>query len=124
MNQEILDYMLEVNAGIGQNKFPICFGRIEEKKFTQIYSELKFVKRTLYFLFLKMFIIFMYLFITIETLITYPKSLDGSFQNIVGFLLLIIGPYAISLFFKANQENFLTNENKFEIKKSLQGKHK
>lgn len=118
MNQEILDYMLEVNAGIGQNKFPICFGRIEEKKFTQIYSELKFVKRTLYFLFLKMFIIFMYLFITIETLITYPKSLDGSFQNIVGFLLLIIGPYAISLFFKANQENFLTNENKFEIKKA------
>lgn len=65
-----------------------------------------------------MFIIFMYLFITIETLITYPKSLDGSFQNIVGFLLLIIGPYAISLFFKANQENFLTNENKFEIKKA------
>lgn len=118
MNQEILDYMLEVDATIGQNKFPICFGRIEEKKFNQIYWELKFVKRTLYFLFLKMFIIFMYIFITIETLITYPKSLDGSFQNIIGFLLLIIGPYAISLFFKANQETFLTDENKFEIRKA------
>lgn len=67
-----------------------------------------------------MFIVFMYIFITIETLITYPKSLDGSFQDIVGFLLLIIGPYAISLFFKANQENFLSDENKREIVKACE----
>lgn len=110
MNQEILDYIFERKLS-DQNNDHI----IEEETFNQIYWELKFVKRTLYFLILKMFIVFMYIFITIETLITYPKSLDGSFQDIVGFLLLIIGPYAISLFFKANQENFLSDENKREI---------
>lgn len=93
---------------------------IKEEKFNHIYWELKFVKRTLYFLVLKMFIVFMYLFIFLETLITYPKSLDGSFQDIVGFLLLLIGQYAIFLFFKANQENFLSDENKREIIKACE----
>lgn len=116
MNQEILDNIFDTKMATIVEILPEKnYYKIEEKKFDHIYWELKFVKRTLYFLILKMFIVFMYLFITIETLITYPKSLDGSFQDIVGFLLLIIGPYAISLFFKSNQENFLSEENKREI---------
>lgn len=34
----------------------------------------------------------------------------------VEVLLLIIGPYAISLFLKVSKENFLTDENKREIR--------
>lgn len=121
MNQEILDYIFEGKMwAIVKILPPNNDHTIEEETFNHIYWELKFVKRTLYFLILKMFIVFMYIFITIETLITYPKSLDGSFQDIVGFLLLIIGPYAISLFFKANQENFLSDENKREIVKACE----
>lgn len=121
MNQEILDDIFERKMWAIVKILPPNNDHIvEEETFNQIYWELKFVKRTLYFLILKMFIVFMYIFITIETLITYPKSLDGSFQDIVGFLLLIIGPYAISLFFKANQENFLSDENKREILKACE----
>lgn len=121
MNQEILDDIFERKMwAIVKILPPNNDHTIEEETFNHIYWELKFVKRTLYFLILKMFIVFMYIFITIETLITYPKSLDGSFQDIVGFLLLIIGPYAISLFFKANQENFLSDENKREILKACE----
>lgn len=52
---------------------------IEEEMFNYIYWELKFVKRILYFLIFKMFIVFMYIFIIIEILIIYFKFLDGLF---------------------------------------------
>lgn len=121
MNQEILDDIFDRKMPAIVEKLPAKNDFIiKEEKFNHIYWELKFVKRTLYFLVLKMFIVFMYLFIFLETLITYPKSLDGSFQDIVGFLLLLIGQYAISLFFKANQENFLSDENKREIIKACE----
>lgn len=64
-----------------------------------------------------MIVVAMYLIITIETFVTNKSSLTGSsFKDILEFLLIIIGPYAISLFLKVNKENFLTVENKTEIK--------
>lgn len=65
-----------------------------------------------------MIVIFMYLFITIETFITNQSSLTGSgFKDILEFLLIIIGPYAITLVLKS-KDNFLTEENRTEIKKA------
>lgn len=90
---------------------------IDEEMFDYVYKRLMFVRKKLYFMFLKMIVLFMYLFITIETFITNKSSLTGSsFKDILEFLLIIIGPYAISLFLKVNREDFLTEENKTEIK--------
>lgn len=40
-----------------------------------------------------------------------------TFKDMLEFLLIIIGPYAISLFLKASNEDFLTDDNKAEIEK-------
>lgn len=94
--------------------------KIEEELFDYIYCKMMFVKKKFYFLFLKMVVVFMYLFITIETFITYKKSLNTSnLQTILEFLLIVFGPYAVSFFLKANNKDFLNEENKSEIKKGL-----
>lgn len=62
----------------------------------------------------------MYLFIALETLISNRKSFTGSnLPYVIETLLLIISPYAISLFLKGSQENFLTDENISEIKSAF-----
>lgn len=119
MNEEILNNIFELqNQRIFQNEeISEQIEKVQENKFNYIYGRLNFVKKRLYFLFLKTVIIFMYLFIAIETFITNRKSFTGStLPYIVETLLLIIGPYAISLFLKVSKENFLTDENKREIK--------
>lgn len=94
--------------------------KIEEEMFDYVYCKMMFVKKKFYFLFLKMVIVFMYLFITIETFITYKKSLNTSnLQAILEFLLIVFGPYAVSFFLKANNNDFLNEENKSEIKNGL-----
>lgn len=118
MNEEILNNIFELqNQRIFQNEeISEQIEKVQENKFNYIYGRLNFVKKRLYFLFLKTVIIFMYLFIAIETFITNRKSFTGStLPYIVETLLLIIGPYAISLFLRVSKENFLTDENKIEI---------
>lgn len=62
----------------------------------------------------------MYLFITIESFITNQKSLTViSFQDILKFLLIIIGPYTILFFFKANKDDFLTIKNKRNLERFI-----
>lgn len=117
MNADILNHLFtcgcegETQNSNGSTQF------IDEELFDYVYKRLMFVRKKLYFMFLKMIVVFMYLFITIETFITNKSSLTGSsFKDILEFLLIIIGPYAISLFLKVNKEDFLTEENKTEIK--------
>ena len=94
--------------------------KIDESLFTYIYENLDFVRKKIYFLCLKTLVIFMYLFITVETFIRNKNSLDGSsVKSIIEFLLLIIGPYAISFFLKTNKGDFLSDENKKEIEQKL-----
>lgn len=89
---------------------------LNEAMFDFIYKRLFFVKKKLYYFILKFLIVFMYLFITIETLIDNQSSLTGSdFKDILELVLVIIGPYAVSLFLKANKEEFLSDKNKLEI---------
>ena len=94
--------------------------KIFENIFTHIFKNLDFVRQKLYFLCLKTLVIFMYLFITIETFIRNKNSLNGdSVKSIIEFLLLIISPYAISFFLKTNKGDFLLDENKKEIEQKL-----
>lgn len=89
---------------------------LNEAMFDFIYKRLFFVKKKLYYFIFKFLIVFMYLFITIETLIDNQSSLTGSdFKDILELVLVIIGPYAVSLFLKANKEEFLSDKNKLEI---------
>lgn len=118
MNADILNYLFTCSCeGETQNSNGSS-QVIDEELFDYVYKRLMFVRKKLYFMFLKMIVVFMYLFITIETFITNKSSLTGSsFKDMLEFLLIIIGPYAISLFLKVNKEDFLTEENKTEIKK-------
>lgn len=115
MNADILKHLFTCESETPNNDNGIRV--IDEEMFDFVYKRLMFVRKKLYFMFLKMIVVFMYLFITIETFITNKSSLTGSsFKDMLEFLLIIIGPYAISLFLKVNKEDFLTEENKTEIK--------
>lgn len=126
MNAEILNYIFklkeeeissELNNTENSDSLAYNVENVKEEMFDAIYDELTFVRKRFYFLYLKVVIVFMYLFITIETFITNTKALTGpNFQQILQFFLIIIGPYAISLFLKANKDDFLTEENKSDIK--------
>lgn len=118
MNTDILKYVFicEEENCKGDTREHIEVKNIDEEMFDYIFRRLMFVRKRLYLMFLKIIVVFMYLFITIETFITNKSSLTGSsFKEILEFLLIIIGPYAISLFLKVNKKGFLTDENKKEI---------
>lgn len=132
MNAEILNYIfkLEDEHTILMNDFASNASNasnaseeesnvktIDEKVFDYIYDKVMFVKKSYYFLFLKMIVVIMYLIITIETYLSNTQSLTGAnFKDMMEFLLIIIGPYAISVFLKTNKDGFLTEENESEIK--------
>lgn len=128
MNTEILNYLFKLeeekqseilnNEQINiEHKQENNVKRISEEEFDVVYEKLMFVKKGLYILYLKVIIVIMYLFITFTTFIMNTKSLTGSsdFKDILQFLLILIGPYAIIFFLKANNSNFLTEENKTQI---------
>lgn len=112
MNTEILNYVFiceEKNKEMNVNF-------VSEKLYVYIYGRLLFVQKKFYVLFFKTVVVFMYIFITIETFITNQNSLTGApFKDLLEFLLIIISPYAVSLFLKGNNNDFLTSENKEDI---------
>lgn len=84
--------------------------------FDFIYNRLYFVKKRIYFAFFKMLIVLMLFGIVLETFIDNKTSITGTnFKDIMELIIIFIGPYAISLFLKANENNFLSNRNKDEI---------
>lgn len=127
MNAEILNYLFKLeeqkqseilnNRQINtEHKQESRVKRISEEDFVGVYEKLMFVKKGFYILYLKMIIVIMYLFITFTTFIMNTKSLTGpDFKDILQFLLILIGPYAIIFFLKANNSDFLTEENKKHI---------
>lgn len=51
-----------------------------------------------------MIVVIMYLIITMETYLTNTQYLTGTnFKDMMEFMLIIIGPYAISVFFENEQ---------------------
>lgn len=127
MNAEILDYILQIKEREEneQTKVLSCSIQMEcrnesetsyvtEATFDAIYWRLFFVRKILYFLYVKMIIVTMYLLITIEVLRDEPIP-DAYFQEMFVLVVAATGPYAISLFLKANKENYLSAKNKIEI---------
>lgn len=65
-----------------------------------------------------MLIVLMLFFIALETFIDNKTSItETDFKDIMELIIIFIGPYAISLFLKANENNFLSNKNKNDIEK-------
>lgn len=129
MNAEILDYIFqikeideneqtnELSSSIemeGTNEFKTNY--VTEAMFDAIYERLVFVQKRLYFLYVKMSIVTVYLFITVEVLQDEPIP-DLYFQEMFVLVVAASGPYAISLFLKANKDNYLSTKNKSEIKR-------
>nr|XP_022345154.1 uncharacterized protein LOC111137795 [Crassostrea virginica] len=91
--------------------------KINEKLFDNVYKELSFVKRRLYFLCLKILIVVMYLIITIMIFTQNRDSLIGAnFKDNLEVLFFIIGPYAVAFVLKTDKGDYLSEENKIEIK--------
>lgn len=113
MNAEILDFIFICEKNRKRKKVK----HVSEKLYGYIYGRVLFVQRKFFILFLKIIVVCMYLFITIETFITNQNSLTGtSFDKLLEFLFIIIGPYAISFFLKGDKNDFLTDENKQDLK--------
>ena len=91
--------------------------KINEKIFDNVYEELSFVKRRLYFLCLKILIVVMYLIITIMIFTQNRDFLVGTnFKDNIEVLLFIIGPYAVAFVLKTDKGDYLSEEDKIEIK--------
>lgn len=119
MNAEILEYIFQVKESTeftrdSENESESEY--VEEKMFSAIYGQLLFMRKKLYFVFFKMGTIFAYLYFTIEILRGAQLSINGyNVKDIVELVLVAVGPYAISLFMKAKNDNFLTFVDKQEI---------
>lgn len=125
MNAEILDYIFQIKEREEneQTKVLSCSIKKEsrnetnyvtEAMFDSIYWRLFFMRKKLYFLYVKMFIVTMYLLTTIAVLRDEPIP-DFYFQEMFVLVAAATGPYAISFFLKANKENYLSAKNKDEI---------
>lgn len=129
MNAEILDYIFqikeideneqtkELSSSIemeGTNEFKTNY--VTEAMFDAIYKRLFFVRKRLYLLYVKVCIVTVYLYITIEVLRDEPIP-DFYFQEMFVLVVAASGPYAISLFMKANKDNYLSTKNKSEIER-------
>lgn len=132
MNAEILDYIFEFEEReraeqteiLTENKpkeptRKLKVNYISEEMFNFIYKRLYFVKKRLYFAFIKMFVVLMFVLIVLGTFKANKNSITGTnFKDVMELIIIFIGPYAISLFLKASEINYLTNKNKLEIEKS------
>lgn len=121
MNADVLKYVFELTR---ENRPEEEIEEVDEKTFDYVHKRLTFVTKRLYLLCLKVLIVFMYLFITIETFIQKNKS-DSSdstgakFTDIIGVLVLVFGPYAASIFLENDKGYVLSDENKYEIQQAF-----
>ena len=119
MNVDILNHIIDIETKPSKTT-PTASGddsSVNEKIFDNVYKELSFVKRRLYFLCLKILIVVMYLIITIMIFTQNRDSLIGTnFKDNLEVLLFIIGPYAVAFVLKTDKGDYLSEENKSEIK--------
>lgn len=129
MNAEILDYIFQIKEIDENEQTKLLSSSIEmegtnesktnyvtEAMFDAIYGRLFFVRKRLYFLYVKTCIVTVYLLITVEVLQDEPIP-DFYFQEMLVLFVAASGPYAISLFLKANKDNYLSTKNKSEIER-------
>ena len=115
MNVDILNYIIYLETKPNDNDDSV--EKIDKEIFDKVYQELSFVKTRLYFLCFKVLIVAMYLVITIILFTKNRESLIGeNFKDNLEVLLFIIGPYAVGFALKTDKGEYLSEENKIEIK--------
>lgn len=116
MYAEILEFIFQIKE---ENEQARELTDVSEVMFDAISKSLFSTRKKLYFVFLKMGVISIYLWIVLQILDNDQLALTGyDIKDIVQIALAAIGPYAISLFLKGNNKSFLTDEDKNEIKKA------
>lgn len=117
MNAEILEYIFQVKESDIASETE-C---VEEEMFSAIYNHLFFMRKKLYFVLFKIGIVYAYLFFMTQILgVGKISGTNYNFKEVVEVVLLAVGPYAISLFVKANNNTFLTADDKQEIKREYE----
>lgn len=122
MNVDILNHIICLETNLSKSTKTISDDgasneKISEETFDDVYKELSFVKRRLYFVSLKILIVGMYLNITISLFAKHKEYLIGvNFKESLEILLFIIGPYAVAFVLKTDKGDYLSEENKIEIK--------
>lgn len=93
-----------------------CNDSLAEKIFDEVCGKLTFMHKKIYSVFVKTLVVCMYLIITIGTFTKTREALVGTdVQSIVGILVVIISPYAASLFLKSGNGDYLSDQDKTEI---------
>lgn len=93
-----------------------CNDTIKENIFDKICGKITFMRKKIYFAVVKILIVSMYLIITIGTFTKTREALVGTdVQSIVGILVVIISPYAASLFLKSGYGDYLSDKDKTEL---------
>lgn len=79
------------------------------------------MRKKLYFVLFKIGIVYAYLYFMTQILgVGKISGTNYNFKEVVEVVLLAVGPYAISLFVKANNDTFLTADDKQEIKREYE----
>lgn len=117
MNAEILECIFQVKESDIASETE-C---VEEEMFSAIYNHLFFMRKKLYFVLFKIGIVYAYLYFMTQILgVGKISGTNYNFKEVVEVVLLAVGPYAISLFVKANNDTFLTADDKQEIKREYE----
>lgn len=117
MNAEILEYIFQVKESDIASETE-C---VEEEMFSAIYNHIFFMRKKLYFVLYKMGIVYAYLYFMTQILgVGKISGTNYNFREVLEVVLLAVGPYAISLFVKANNDTFLTADDKQEIKREYE----
>lgn len=114
MNAEILEYIFQVKESDDESETE-C---VEEEMFSAIYSHLFFMRKKLYFVLFKIGIVCAYLIFMTQVLgVGKIAGTNYNIKEVVDVVLLAVGPYAFFLFVKANNDTFLTADDKQEIQR-------
>ena len=131
MNVDILNHIISLetkpleSTKTTSNNNDSVEKKIREEIFDYVYKELSFVKRRIHFLCLKILIVALYLIITLIMFTKNREALIGTnFKDNLEVLFFIIGPYAVTFVLKTYKGDYLSEQNKNEIKDIYDSKYK
>lgn len=117
INAEILEYIFQVKESDDESETE-C---VEEEMFSAIYNHLFFMRKKLYFVLFKIGIVCAYLIFMTQVLgVGKISGTNYNIKEVVDVVLLAVGPYAFFLFVKANNNTFLTDDDKQEIQREYE----
>jgi hypothetical protein len=98
--------------GGGKDHFP-------EETFSDVMEKLEFSHRFYFFIF-KCLIVFSYIFITVEALLSSEKIQSSRhFENFISYIFIALSPSAVNFIYSKNRDQYLTEEQKLRIMKII-----